>query len=81
MASTIEKLVEPKLLKILRLFIGSDELFHLNKIADRSKVPIGTAFRIMKKLREAGVVEVIVVGKIKLYRAKSQVSKELRVLI
>lgn len=67
-------LLDSKLVKILDVFIkNKTKLFHLQKLSQESKVPIATTFRVISKLVSLGFVDVIVVGKLKLYRIKEKI--------
>ena len=69
MPGIIEVLIDKNLLKILRLLNKHQEtLFHLNKISAETGVPVSSVFRIVPKLAEKGVLEKVVVGKLKLYK-------------
>ena len=62
-------LLNPKIVSILRLFLdNSKDLFHLQKISRQSKVPLGTTFRLIKKLVSLDLVSVVTVEKLKLYK-------------
>ena len=76
MSSTVPFLVDEKLAKITNLFLKkNNELFHLQKISVQSKVSLGTTFRLMKKLVSNGIVEIILVGKTKLYKSNPKIEK------
>jgi hypothetical protein len=77
MSSKITVLIDPKLLRIARLFLNKpEELFHLQKISSEAKVPLGSTFRLIKKVQQTGLVEVITVGKTKLYKTNKAMIKE-----
>ena len=64
-----EDLVDPKIVKILKLLVANKgKHYHLQKIASDSKVPIASTFRIMSQLVSFNVVEVSVIGKMKIYK-------------
>ena len=47
----LRKIVEPKLLKIVRLFLHhQDKLYHLSEIAEQTGLPISTTHRLMQKV-------------------------------
>lgn len=76
----LQHVVESKLLRIIRVFLSSDELFQLQTVSVRAKVALGTAHRLLPMLVRAGLVEVIVVGKTRLYRTNKRVKKKFGVL-
>jgi len=81
MSSKIGLVIEPKLLRIIQLFLNKeDEIFNLQKISSESKVPLGSTFRLMKKITKTGLVETIPIGKTKLYRTNKKIAKEFRIL-
>lgn len=68
--ASLIKLIDPKTYKILRLFLDNkEELFHLYKISSRVKVPIASTFRIAKRLIRLNIINIIQVGKFKLYQS------------
>ncbi len=78
-----EGLIDEKTLRVLTLFIGNpDEYFHINKVADDTKVPLATTFRIMNALTEKKIIEYKQISKFKIYRlAKNKKTTKLRKLI
>jgi Mn-dependent DtxR family transcriptional regulator len=81
MSSKIELIVDKKLLKIIKLFLNKNkELFHLQKISQEAKVPLGTTFRLIKKLSKTGLIKTQTVGKTKLYKTDKKIAKEFQVL-
>ena len=81
MSSKLESIVESKLLKILKLFLNNpDELYHLKKISDKTKVPLGSTHRLIKKLSKTKIIDTVTVGKIKLYKLNKENSKEFNTL-
>ena len=63
------QLIDKKIVRILDLFLkNKNQLFHLNKISEDAKVPIGTTFRLVGKLVSLGILDVVVVGKLKIYK-------------
>lgn len=69
MADILEGLVDKKIKNILSIFIkNKDELFHLQKISQVSKVPISSSFRLIKRLAGSGFITVIKIGKFKVYK-------------
>lgn len=77
--SVFAELIDAKLLKILDLLLkNKDKYFHLHKIAQETKVPVSTVFRIVKKLVRLNLIEQTIIGKIKIYKiAHNQKTKEL----
>lgn len=73
-------LVDKKIRNILNIFIkNKGELFHLQKIAKLSNVPIASSFRIVRKLVSLGFVTVIRINKFKVYKLSD--NKKTRILI
>ena len=67
--SIFRQLINQKVLKILDLLLqNKDKLFHLNKISDETKVPLGTTFRLVNQLVALDLLDVIVIGKMKIYK-------------
>jgi hypothetical protein len=81
MGSKVAQLIDPKVIRIIEIFLDKeDDLFHLDKISREAGVPLGSTFRLMKKITSTGLIEIIKVGKTKLYRTNKQVAKEFRIL-
>lgn len=73
-------LIDKKIRNILNIFIkNKGELFHLQKIAKLSNVPIASSFRIVRKLVSLGFVTVIRINKFKVYKLSD--NKKTRILI
>ena len=67
--SLIRHLIDGKTLKILDLLLENKEkYFHLSEISQSSKVPAGSTFRIVNQLVSLGIVDVTMLGKMKIYR-------------
>lgn len=67
----LEGLFDPKILKIIRLFLNEKENeFYLREISNKVNVPIATTFRIVRRLLKLGLIEEIKIKKFKLYRIK-----------
>jgi hypothetical protein len=80
--SSLTQVIDPKILKIMLLFLSrQEELYHLQKISQEAKVPLGTTFRLVKRLGKAQFLETITVGKTKLYRMNKAKKKEFEVLL
>ncbi len=70
-SSIFEELIDPKVIKIIKLLLKSrGKLFHLQQVSHSSNVSMGTVFRIVPKLVKIGLVKQISVGKIKLYQVE-----------
>jgi hypothetical protein len=81
MSSKVGLIVEPKTLRIVRLFLDKEnEIFNLQKISIDAKVPLGSTFRIIKKIAKTDLIETILVGKTKLYRTNKKTAKEFMIL-
>jgi len=67
--SLLSGLIDPKIEKILKVFIqNKEQLFHLKKISSQSKVPLTTTFSIIKKLARLDIIKISKIGKLKLYK-------------
>ena len=67
--SIFRQLINGKVLKILDLLLqNKGKLYHLNKISDDTKVPLGSTFMLVNQLVSLELLDVIVVGKMKIYR-------------
>ena len=81
MSSRIGVLIDPKLLRIVKLFLEKpNELYHLQKISSEAKVPLGSTFRLIKQIQATGLIEIITVGKTKLYKTNKKTQKEFQIL-
>ncbi len=67
--SLLAGLIDPKIERILKVFIqNKEQLFHLKKISSQSKVPLTTTFSIIKKLARLDIIKISKIGKLKLYK-------------
>ena len=75
----IRKLFDEKTVQILDLLIKNKEkYFHLSEVSGKSKTSLASTFRIMNYLVSLGIIEVTVLGKMKIYRiATNDEAKEL----
>ncbi|MFH1073316.1 MAG: hypothetical protein V1743_07855 [Nanoarchaeota archaeon] len=65
----LDQLFDPKLISIMRLFFDSPEgQFYLREIAKTTKIPLASAFRIVKKLKKTEIINEIRLKKFKLYQ-------------
>jgi len=65
----VRHLIDRKTLKILDLLLkNTDKYSHLSDISKNSKIPLASTFRIVNKLVSLGIVDVTLVGKMKIYR-------------
>jgi len=73
-------LVDKKILSILNVFLENpDRFYHINKVAEESKVPLATTFRIMKTLLGEDIITVQTISKFKIYKlADNKRTKKLR---
>lgn len=68
----VRHLIDKKTLKILDLLLKSkNKYFHLSEISKHSKIPITSTFRIIKQLVSIGIIEITIIGKMKIYRISS----------
>ena len=75
--SLIRHLIEKKTLKILDLLLEKKQkYFHLSEISKLGKIPVASTFRIINHLVSLGVVDVMVLGKMKIYRISSKSETE-----
>jgi hypothetical protein len=64
----VEEFFDKKTLAILKLFLfDSTDRFYLREISKKARVPVATTFRIVKKLKQLGIVDEHVIKKTKLY--------------
>lgn len=69
MDSIIKGLIDKKIEKILKVFLkDKNKLFHIDAVSKKSQVPLSTSFRIIKKLVKLNIIEIIPIGKLKVYR-------------
>jgi hypothetical protein len=69
--SLVEKLIEPKTLKLLQVFFDNeDKDFYLIELSKRSGIPPASTFRIINKLCSLGIIELMMVNKFKFYKIK-----------
>jgi len=75
----IRQLIDKKILKILELLLKNKQKYsHLSKISEKSNIPLASTFRIINQLSSLGIVEVTLIGKMKIYRiASNEQTKEL----
>ncbi len=65
----IRCLIEKKTLKILDLLIKNKQKYsHLSEISKQSRIPVASTFRIINRLASINLVEVTIIGKMKIYR-------------
>ncbi len=65
----LEKLIDPKILKILRVFFENDKRpFYIREIAKLTKVPIASTFRTIQQLTELKLIDQQSLAKFKVYR-------------
>lgn len=79
----IRYLVEEKTLKILDLLLkNKQKQFHLSNISEQSKIPIASTFRIINRLVSLKIVDVTVIGKLKIYKiSDNDATKQLELTI
>lgn len=67
--SLFEKLIEPKTLKLLRVFFDDeDKDFYLIELSKRSGTPPASTFRIINRILSLGIIELRMVNKFKFYK-------------
>ena len=63
------QLIDAKTLRILDFLLKNKEKYsHLSEISSQSKVPVASVFRIVNQLVSLGIIEVMPIGKMKIYR-------------
>lgn len=78
MNSILEGIVDKKIIGILNVFIkNKNELFHLQKVSELSKVPLATSFRLMRRLVSLQLVKIIRINKFKVYKLAENKKTEL----
>ncbi|MFH1403272.1 MAG: hypothetical protein ABIH11_03280 [Candidatus Altiarchaeota archaeon] len=71
METVLDGIVDDKIIRIMNaLMKDKTELYHLNKLSKKSRVPIATTSRIVKVLVKQEIAETLKIGGIKLYRLK-----------
>ena len=64
----IEEFFDKKVLSILKLFLFDEtDKFYLREVSKKAKVSVASTFRIIKKLKDLGIVEETIIKKTKLY--------------
>ncbi|MFH2020653.1 MAG: helix-turn-helix domain-containing protein [archaeon] len=81
--SILSGLIDEKIEKVLTVFVhGKGELFHINKVAKESGVPLATTFRIINGLVSSGFLEIQKISKFKIYKlADNKKTRKLRDLL
>jgi len=79
----IRHLIDKKTLKILDLLLkNKQKYFHLSEISSQSKISLASTFRIMNQLVSLGIVDIMLIGKMKIYRiASNDETKELESML
>ena len=68
----LRHLIDKKTLRILEFLLKNKKKYsHLTEISSQSKVPVASAFRIINQLVSFGIIEVMPIGKMKIYRILS----------
>tara|TARA_B100000315_G_C14330728_1_gene475120 strand:- start:355 stop:615 length:261 start_codon:yes stop_codon:yes gene_type:complete len=68
----IRHLINKKTLQILDLLLkNKQKYFHLSEISSKSKTSLASTFRMMNHLVSIGIIDVTVIGKMKIYRIAS----------
>jgi uncharacterized membrane protein len=83
MLKSLDGLVEPKILAILKTLINNpNKLYHLLSLSKSSKVPLTSTHRIISKLKKQSFVEEQKIGKISVYKiANNQKVNKIKLLI
>ena len=76
-------LIDKKTLRVLSVFLNNpDEFFHINKVSEKSKVPLATTFRIINNLSQNNILSIQKISKFKIYQlANNKKTKKLRRLL
>lgn len=65
----LEKLFDEKKLKVMQFFFSfPEDQFYMREVAKRTKVPVATTFRIIKKLSELEILKEVKLRKYKVYQ-------------
>ena len=77
--AVFRQLIEKKTLQILDLLLkNKKKYFHLSEISSKSKTSIASTFRTVNQLVSIQVIDVMIIGKMKIYRiASNDETKEL----
>jgi len=74
----LEEFFDRKELAILKLFLFDDtDKFYLREISKRTKIPVATTFRIVRKFKQIGIIDETVIKKTKLYSIAQNKSTKL----
>lgn len=65
---TLKSLLDEKVLKILDIFVNSDEEFYLRELASKAGVPPATTYRIINKLLDLKIIEKTEIKNLKIYK-------------
>ena len=72
MNQNFKGLIDEKVSAVLDVFLKNpDELYHINMVSELSRVPISTAFRIIKNLVELKILDKKTIGKFGIYKLAS----------
>lgn len=64
----LEEFFDRKELTILKLFLFDEtDKFYLREVAKKTRIPVTTTFRTIRKLKEIGIIDETVIKKTKLY--------------
>ena len=79
----LEGLIDSKVTRVIIVFLNNrNDLFHLKKISLVSKIPLTTTLAVTKRLVGLDIVEIVMVGKFKLYKlAKNKKTEMLERLL
>jgi len=75
----VRQLIDKKTLKILDFLLKKEnDFYHLSQISKESRIPLASTFRIMNSLTELRITEIMLLGKMKIYKlSQNQATKEL----
>jgi hypothetical protein len=76
----LKGLVDMRRISLYLFFLKDQEkVFSLTELSEKAKIPVASTMRIMRDILENSLVEVVMVGKIKLYKcANNQKVMELQ---
>jgi DNA-binding IclR family transcriptional regulator len=75
----LELLVDDKILRVLRQLLKANDYTYVHKVAREAKVPVATAFRILKRMVKLKIIENKKIGNLMLYKMMdNKVTKKIK---
>ena len=76
------ELVDPKIICLIKVLLSyPEEHFHIQKLAQRAKVPLSSTHRLVNRLVKLGIIEITTIGKFKIYKLNEGKKIELQTLL